>query len=399
MTDALHVVARLTPSSIRAGVLGLLAAGISPAHDCLRSQAPIERGQEQERRSAKPRMVVDEATDTMSFSMAGGKDMALTEFLEWGQAVTGKRFTFSPEELSAGDGDDRIALLGTLRIQRERLAEDFFSFFRTMLYTKWLTIVPRGEGDHQTLEIVNINVRARQAAPPQNTGAAHPHMAVDKANDTIRFSMDGSKGMDLIEFVEWAQEVTGKRFTFNRKELRGTGVGDNTISFRGTFQMGRKRFAADFFSFFQTMLHIKGFAVVRRGEGDLETFEIVKATANAEPLENTEGPPVHMVVDEAHDTVSFSMDGSKGMDLIEFIEWAQKVTGKRFTFSRKNLLRDVAGGPSVTVLGTFRIERTHFVEDFFMFFETVLLTKGLAVTPRGEGELQVFHIVPMADAR
>ena len=93
--------------------------------------------------------------------------------------------------------------------------------------------------------------------------------------DYMAFAMNEADGMDLIEFVKWAQEVTGKRFTFNPQELTSGSSAGSKISFLGTFKIRKDRFAEDFYSFFQTMLYIKGFAVVPRGEGDLELLEIV----------------------------------------------------------------------------------------------------------------------------
>ena len=90
------------------------------------------------------------------------------------------------------------------------------------------------------------------------------------------FSMNESNGMPLVEFVKWAQVVTKKRFTYTATELaNGSGAAGNTVSFLGTFRIPEDRWEEDFFSFFQTMLYIKGFAVVPRGEGDLEMLEIV----------------------------------------------------------------------------------------------------------------------------
>jgi general secretion pathway protein D len=102
-----------------------------------------------------------------------------------------------------------------------------------------------------------------------------PRMAVDDATNTIAFSMNESNGMELTEFIKWAQEVTGKRFVFSPNDLVTAGQGGNTVSFLGTFRIKRERFQEDFYAFFQTMLYIKGFAVVPRGEGDLELLEIV----------------------------------------------------------------------------------------------------------------------------
>jgi len=105
-----------------------------------------------------------------------------------------------------------------------------------------------------------------------------PRMVVDEDTDTIAFSMNETNGMELTHFVKWAQEVTGKRFTFNPQELTGGSSAGSTISFLGTFRIKRDRFQEDFFSFFQTMLYIKGYAIVPRGDGDLELLEIVMMT-------------------------------------------------------------------------------------------------------------------------
>ncbi|MBL9076055.1 MAG: hypothetical protein JNL08_01045 [Planctomycetes bacterium] len=111
--------------------------------------------------------------------------------------------------------------------------------------------------------------------PPTPPQGPTPRMEVDAATDTIAFSMNENNGMELTEFIKWAQEVTGRAFTFNQQELQTAGQGAGTVSFLGTLRIKRERFKEDFYSFFQTMLYIKGFAVVPRGEGDLEMLEIV----------------------------------------------------------------------------------------------------------------------------
>ena len=111
---------------------------------------------------------------------------------------------------------------------------------------------------------------------PDGQDPVKPVMEVDEATDTIAFSMNESNGMPLVEFVKWAQEVTGKRFTYTANELQNGGAQGNTVSFLGTFRIKRDRFEEDFFSFFQTMLYIKGFACILRGEGAAELVEIVQ---------------------------------------------------------------------------------------------------------------------------
>ncbi len=113
---------------------------------------------------------------------------------------------------------------------------------------------------------------------PQNPQGPTPRMVVDAATDTIAFSMNEANGMEVVEFIKWAQEVTGKRFVFNAGDIQAATQGQgggSTISFLGTFRIKRSRFQEDFFAFFQTMLYIKSLALVPRGEGDLELLEIV----------------------------------------------------------------------------------------------------------------------------
>jgi len=115
---------------------------------------------------------------------------------------------------------------------------------------------------------------------PQDPNA--PRMVIDEKTDTIAFSMNESNGMELIEFVKWAEQVTGKKFTFNTTDLQG-GQTAGPITFLGTLRIKRERFKDDFFSFFQTMLYIRGFALLPRGEGDLELLEIVSMNGPRRP--------------------------------------------------------------------------------------------------------------------
>ena len=126
----------------------------------------------------------------------------------------------------------------------------------------------------QTPPNQGANAQAQTPQTPQNPQGPTPRIVIDAATDTIAFSMNESNGMELAEFIKWASEVTGKRFVFTTADLTG-GQGGSTVSFLGTFRFKRERFNDDFYLFFQTMLYIKGFAVLPRGEGDLELLEIV----------------------------------------------------------------------------------------------------------------------------
>ena len=118
------------------------------------------------------------------------------------------------------------------------------------------------------LAAASIALLAPLATAQNEQDPVKPVMEVDEATDTIAFSMNESNGMELTEFIKWAQEVTGKRFTYNAQELAMGNPQAGTISFLGTFRIQRERFQEDFFSFFQTMLYIKGFAAWGRGIGN-----------------------------------------------------------------------------------------------------------------------------------
>jgi general secretion pathway protein D len=98
-----------------------------------------------------------------------------------------------------------------------------------------------------------------------------PQLRVE--GDEIVFSMSETAGMELGDFIKWAQELTEKRFTFNETDLAQSA--NSRVSFLGTFRFPKDTFKNDFFGFFQTMLYIKGFALLPRGTGDQELLEIV----------------------------------------------------------------------------------------------------------------------------
>ncbi|MFK7739678.1 MAG: secretin N-terminal domain-containing protein [Planctomycetota bacterium] len=113
-----------------------------------------------------------------------------------------------------------------------------------------------------------------QATGNGQGGSDTPRMNVGE--DTITFSMNESNGMELPQFVKWASELTKKRFVYNPTDL--TSGQSGPVSFLGTFTFQKESFDRDFFSFFQTMLYIKGYAIVPRGAGNLELLEIVNMT-------------------------------------------------------------------------------------------------------------------------
>ncbi len=143
-----------------------------------------------------------------------------------------------------------------------------------------------------TVVLAAAPLAAQNDPPGGNQGAGQdpggqPLMEVD--GDTIVVSMSESSGLELPEFVKWAQVVTKRVFTFNENEMMNQAQGGSRVTFLGSLRFKRATFDKDFFSFFQTMLYIKGFAIVPRGEGDLEILEII----------STNGPRIREVTNGA----------------------------------------------------------------------------------------------------
>ncbi|GAB4152990.1 MAG: GspD family T2SS secretin variant ExeD [Planctomycetota bacterium] len=90
----------------------------------------------------------------------------------------------------------------------------------------------------------------------------------------IAFSFNETNGMELQEFIKWTERMTKKVFVYNDVDLLSGGQ-NTRINFVGTLRWPQATFKEEFYSFFQTMLYIKGFAVVPRGKGDGEMLEII----------------------------------------------------------------------------------------------------------------------------
>ena len=109
----------------------------------------------------------------------------------------------------------------------------------------------------------------------QNPQGQEPQLLQTTPDGYVAFSFNESNGMELPEFIKWTERMLGdKRFVYNESELLAGGP-QNRINFIGTFRWPQADFKREFYSFFQTMLYIKGFAVVPRGKGDGELLQIV----------------------------------------------------------------------------------------------------------------------------
>lgn len=115
--------------------------------------------------------------------------------------------------------------------------------------------------------------------PPAGEEREAPSYTITE--DEVIFATDENKGITFMEFVKLAQQVTGRTF------MPPEGVGPSPAAPTGIQPgaagagpriaiLGRMRVRKEnFFSFFQTVLRIKDYAVVRRGQDDTEIYEII----------------------------------------------------------------------------------------------------------------------------
>ncbi len=92
---------------------------------------------------------------------------------------------------------------------------------------------------------------------------------VEIDGDYMTITINEVEGISVIEFIKLAQTLTQKTFTYSESDISNSP--DTKITF-----VGPKRILLDnFFPFFQTMLYIKGFATLVRGDDDTEVIEVV----------------------------------------------------------------------------------------------------------------------------
>jgi general secretion pathway protein D len=106
--------------------------------------------------------------------------------------------------------------------------------------------------------------------PPQQPPAAVQIEPVLVGGEPgFRISIDEREGLLLKQFIKIAEQITERTFIFSDQELAQ--VPDPKVTFLGVKKIKK----ANFFGFFQTILYIKGFACVPRGEEDTEIWEII----------------------------------------------------------------------------------------------------------------------------
>lgn len=114
---------------------------------------------------------------------------------------------------------------------------------------------------------------------------------VEVEGDIVRLSVNESTGVTLKDFIKLAQTITGKVITYSEQDLQLPNPNTN-VTFLGTVELRREQF----FAFFQTMLYIRNFAIVLRGEEGSEIVQVVSlggqnrgdiaASAKYVPVEN-----------------------------------------------------------------------------------------------------------------
>jgi general secretion pathway protein D len=95
-----------------------------------------------------------------------------------------------------------------------------------------------------------------------------PSYKVDIEGDDIVMTVNENQGMPMKDFIKIAERQTGKLFVYPKTEVEND---QSKILWIGTVRLRKEQF----FAFFQTMLYIKGFACVIRGEGRSQLVDII----------------------------------------------------------------------------------------------------------------------------
>lgn len=108
---------------------------------------------------------------------------------------------------------------------------------------------------------------------------------------------------------------------------------------------------------------------------------LVSGCASTKVDATQQDPPVWAV---DADELTFSCE--QPMQVGDFLEWAQQVTGNVYTYDRR-----VADDVEISWVGTMKCKKGE-VGDFV---QTMLYVKGLAVQQRSQGGIQVLEVVPI----
>jgi general secretion pathway protein D len=96
-----------------------------------------------------------------------------------------------------------------------------------------------------------------------------PEGVVEQDEEYITLKFDETEqGLTLAQFVKIAQKMTGRNFTIDDSTAGGGASG--TLQSKNLLLYGPKRIRREnFYAFFQIMMKINGFVIVRQGSGDL----------------------------------------------------------------------------------------------------------------------------------
>ncbi|MFT4515710.1 MAG: hypothetical protein ACI91B_004429, partial [Planctomycetota bacterium] len=357
--------------------------------------------------TVKPTVEIDEANDRVLFSLDSELGMPLIDFVKWTQELTGKRFTYNAMELGSGTSPgSRITFIGKLSMKRDRLQQDFFSFFQTMLYIKGFAIVPRGEGDLELLEIVmmtgtrgrEVSNSARYVAPdklvhyrfqsgvPILTSVPLKHINAQLANNALRPFFASTGGTNAGGSVQIGN-------VGNKSALLLQGFGPQVYAAAQLLQLvDSPPETAD-----KPAPQRTAKVISTESQEAAQLLKLLTKHSVATTARSIARPP--QANETGQDMVAISITKRDGMELTEFIKWAQEITGKRFTYNPQELAAGSSSGSKVNFIGTFQFPRKSFKQDFYAFFQTMLYIKGFAVIPRGEGDLEVLEIVMMQGTR
>jgi type II secretion system protein D len=104
------------------------------------------------------------------------------------------------------------------------------------------------------------------AQVPEGTDPGIAELTIE--NGRISLSVNEATGVSLKDFIKLTEKITGKVITFSETDFQQPNL---SINFYGTVNVSREQF----FGFFQTMLYMRGFAVVIRGDEESEIVQIV----------------------------------------------------------------------------------------------------------------------------
>ncbi|MEZ5987901.1 MAG: ATPase, T2SS/T4P/T4SS family [Planctomycetota bacterium] len=131
--------------------------------------------------------------------------------------------------------------------------------------------------------VLGVLARAPLPAQPGTGGQDTPSPRITVEGDKVIFAMDEREGVPFLQFVKFAQKITGKVFHIDynsapeldpRMQAAGAAgqAQQHTIQLIGNLVIDK----SEFFDFFQTLLFIKDWAIVPRGGDTPQFYDLIK---------------------------------------------------------------------------------------------------------------------------